>query len=757
MGVRFRFFLLGIAAAAALGVASAARAAGQALIVTPPPYDCCAAEAFTVQTLDGTVVSSVPVPIGAEPMAYAPAANGSIVYDDASQSTGDFGPVWLVNANQAPVELDPSPDDFDASISYDGSKVTFARFDPITWSSDIYVVNSDGSGLTLVAAGQGDSYLSSPEFSPNGGSIAYACREATQGPGMGLGCGPTMEGTYRESGVMLVNADGSDKRMILVGAGSAVDPIDSLSWSPDGQWLALTGCVQTEVNNVYSCGPDQVFAYRTDGSDLFNNLDPSRQVTHETTSGVFWPRFIPDGTKILFRQVVNNQWVLKTIDRDGTNESVVATSTTGRFEVVPPATGGGPRPTVNVTKPVPGPGGAVAVRSWIDECRGYLFLNASRAFTGCASIPAGADGVAYSAAADSSVVFSDGNHGQVGDGGPVWLSVPGKSAVELDSSPYDFDPSISYDGVKVTFARYDPATKASDIYVVDSNGSGLKLVASGGGVNSLSSPKFSPDGQSIAYACSVAQVGLGPACGPLSGGGSASSGVMLMNADGSDKRMILDKESGPLSWSPDGHWLTLSVCLNTASPCNDQIFAYHTDGSDLFNGLDPSRQITHFASFVGATLPEFSPDGHEILFLRTVDDSGSQGNFSYLINRDGTGEHEVFLTPDPRTCVPAFCNLFPASGDYVPPATGGGPLPTVKPTQATVPNLRALSLSTAKRRLAAVRLKAKVTRRSYSLRIRRGRVISQFPRARSQARLTKKQARVVKLILSRGRRPKVRR
>jgi Tol biopolymer transport system component len=243
------------------------------------------------------------------------------------------------------------------------------------------------------------------------------------------------------------------------------------------------------------------------------------------------------------------------------------------------------------------------------------------------------------------------------------------------------------------------------------------------------------------------------------GGNYGTRGVMLMNADGSAKRLILASQGGRLSWSPDGKWLTTTNCIPrvdgaTVTSCDtQQLFAYRTDGSDLFNGLDPSRQITHNGPLVGPIEPQFSPDGGRILFLR----ADAAGEDPYLINRDGSGQHEVFLTPDPDPCTNTFmpfCNPAPSWGLYVPPAVGGGPSPTVRPRQATVPNVRALRYRTAKTRLAAVRLHAKVTHRRYSSRIKRGRVISQFPHARARASLKKKRSRVVKLVLSRGKRPK---
>lgn len=755
---RIRWIVLGLVAVLMLGVSSsAAGGADPVLIVTPP--DCCGGGDFSVQALDGTLVSSVPVPAGTDPVAFAPSADGLIAYDDASQSTGDSGPVWLVSANQAPLELDSSPDDFDASISYDGSKVTFARYDPVTGASDVYVVNADGSGLTRVAAGQGDSRLSSPRFSPDGSSIAYVCNPATSGLGTSLGCGPTVEGTYSNSGVMLMNADGSDKRLIVMGSAGLGEGL--YSWSPDGRSLTGTSCVMAVVGGVWSCGPNQVFVYATDGSDIFKSEDPSLQVTHETANtGIFEPQFSSGGAQLLFMKVVGNAWGLYDIGRDGTNERPTSLAPQASFAVLPPATGGGPLSTVKVTQPGGLGVGPIVVRSEIAQCRGLIELAADGAFTRCMPFPVGGDGAVYAPSADGSVVLSDDKAGSGGDGGPVWLVKADGHAVELDPSPYDFDPSASYDGSKVTFARFDPATKSSDIYTINNDGSGRTLVASGGGTNELSTPTFSPDGGSIAYSCHAVPPGAGSAsCGPLLDGSSRASGVMLMKTDGSDKRMILVGVRGPMSWSPDGQWLAMTHCvtrvIDKVSSCDaNQIFVYRTDGSDVFNADDLSRQITHGASFAdGAFGPQFSPDGTQIVFVRAGDGKGDQGDFSYVINRDGTGDHEVSLTPDPPRCTGDICDQGPTWGLLLPPAGGRGPSATVRPTRATVPNVRTLGFQRAKTRLAVVRLRAKVTRRNYSSRIGRGHVIAQYPHPRTRARLGKKGRALVRLVLSRGPRP----
>ena len=734
-----RFFLLAMFIALALGVSAAAGAADQTQVVVST------GGGFTVETPDGTVTGSVLAAPGTYPGDFSAAADGLIAYTDESG-----GGVWLVSPNQPPAQLDSSPQDSDVAISPDGSKVAFSRIDPATDSSNIYLVNADGSDLTLVASGDGNNYLGFPAFSPDGSTIAYECSPANETSGTGIGCGPTAIGTYTIGGVMLMNADGSDKRMILTYISGTQG--DSISWSPDGQSIAMSGCVTSFANNEQSCGPPQVFVYHADGSDLLLGNDPSRQITNETGPGVLDPQFTPGGSTILFDKIVDNQWAFFSIGLDGTNEQPVSGGPSGSFQVVPPPTGGGPPPTVAVGQLPPAPDGPVVVASWMPSCNGYLVETAAGALTACIAGHGRASfysNTSIAVASDDSIVYSDLSAGPTGAApggeGPIWLSRPDAAPVELDPSAYDFEPSISSDGSRVSFARYDPATGGSDLYTVNADGSDLKLVASGTGTDHmyLSSPTLSPNGGAIAYLCG--SIDNSPTddnkfCGPLFDGTFRVGGLMLMNADGSEKRMIVNQGGAYLSWSPDGQWLA-------TEGSGGQIYAYRTDGSDLFMGGQLGRQITNQTDADNpAWDPQFSPDGSQIMYQTNFGDDGASGagSYSYVIGRDGTNSHEVFLAPlDLGIGVP---------GLFVPPDSGGGPSAAMAPTEAPVPNVRSMGYHAAKARLAARQLVAKVKRRIYSSYVHRNHVISQSPRARTVAQLTGRKP-IVKLVLSRGRRP----
>jgi hypothetical protein len=233
---------------------------------------------------------------------------------------------------------------------------------------------------------------------------------------------------------------------------------------------------------------------------------------------------------------------------------------------------------------------------------------------------------------------------------------------------------------------------------------------------------------------------------------------MRVNADGSDPRMIVIgagealEPAGPtgMSWSPDSRWIALDGLLtvdlgNNETTDQRQVFEYRTDASDLFNNLDPTRQITHETDLYGASFPQFTPDGSQILYAKVVDDAGNEGNFSYLVGVDGTNRHEVFLS---SSGLP--------EGEFVPTATPGVPPPLVDMTHITVPAVDALDLGAARNELETHNLTVGTVTYTYSPRVGRNRVVSQTPAAGAVAHRTEKQGPPVNLVVSRGAAPSLR-
>jgi PASTA domain len=226
-----------------------------------------------------------------------------------------------------------------------------------------------------------------------------------------------------------------------------------------------------------------------------------------------------------------------------------------------------------------------------------------------------------------------------------------------------------------------------------------------------------------------------------------------MKADGSDKRVILlDQGTQSLSWSADGKWIaTESVTPCTCSDGNLQtteVFVYHTDGSDLFNGGDPSqdlnpepsRQVTHETDGWGGLQPQFlAGSSSQLVYYRPFDDSGADAGYDYMINIDGTGRHELSLSPDGAQY-----------GLIIPAATGGGPPPFVNVMRVPVPSVHSLSYRAAKQRLQDAHLRVGKIHHRYSSRTPKNHVLGQYPHGGGYAHRTTRRGPPVALILSRG-------
>jgi hypothetical protein len=146
-------------------------------------------------------------------------------------------------------------------------------------------------------------------------------------------------------------------------------------------------------------------------------------------------------------------------------------------------------------------------------------------------------------------------------------------------------------------------------------------------------------------------------------------------------------------------------------------------------------------------LPQFSPDGSEILYLDSADGHGNQGNFSFLVGVDGSNAHQVFLDPN-TTCSGGSCDP-PSYGEFIPTAaTPVAPPALVDATHEPVPSVAHLALQAAANRLTAAHLTVGNVQIQSSSLVPVGRVVSQSPSAGSTAHRTTKQGPRVALVVS---------
>ena len=168
--------------------------------------------------------------------------------------------------------------------SPDGKKIAFAvsQFPdgPVSASSDIYVINSDGSGLTKLITDSGQNFGFT--WSPDGKQIAFA---STRDP----------DGRPR---IWVMNSDGGNQRR-LTDIHDTKNPTFysdmTPSWSPDGTKILFIGSRDFNgTRNCYVANCSEIFVMNADGSDdhAITN-DPNRGGPYQT------PKWSPDISKIV--------------------------------------------------------------------------------------------------------------------------------------------------------------------------------------------------------------------------------------------------------------------------------------------------------------------------------------------------------------------------------------------------------------------------------------------------------------------------
>ncbi len=266
------------------------------------------------------------------------------------------------------------------------------------------------------------------------------------------------------------------------------------------------------------------------------------------------------------------------------------------------------------------------------------------------------------------------------------MDANGDNAHALTDDPgLDDEADLSPDETKVAF--FSGRTGAALIYVMNADGSDLHAITSGSGGDT--SPRWSPDGTKIAF--------------------SRSGNIALMNADGSDVRVLMEAQpamdaepcrAGSFvgGWSPDGQKIvfysavirsggmnTFWICtvnvdgsapeLLVADPvdklhaepywsADGRYIAFRDDRDGECNSgggqcnyeiyvLDlQTGQQTNVTNHPSLDIePAWSPDGEWLIFASNREDP----NFDlYVVHPDGTGLQRVLNDPDSKDSYPSW-------------------------------------------------------------------------------------------------------
>jgi Tol biopolymer transport system component/tRNA A-37 threonylcarbamoyl transferase component Bud32 len=443
-----------------------------------------------------------------------------------------FGPVKPLTAYTG-LEYDPA-------LSPDGNQIAFAWDGPNHDNFDIYVrLVEGGAALRLTTDSLPDR---APAWSPDGRHLAF----------------------LRGNSIYLIPALGGVERRLLQFARGSL-PVSSLSWSPDGRFLAFSA---TE-----DAGAPSIWIASTDSGERRRASTPPPGTLSDTS-----PAFSPDGRTLAFvraRDVYSHAVVFADMNADGTPRGA-AREVTGYDKTIQEL----------AWQPV-GRGLILTVRQGGERSGLYRLapggplqlLGIESSIVHWPSVSHTGNRLAYEKRRlDMNVYRMDGPGP---DGGPKPYDQC-HVAVVIDSTEQDREPMLSPDGRRLLFNS--DRWGSYEIHVARADGSNQTALTAMG-PTSMGSPRWSPDGQTVAFDRYE----------------NGHSMIYTIGAEGGKPRRITDAAFRDIrpSFSRDGKWI---------------YFASNRSGRlevwKVAPGGGPIEQVTHNSG----SEPFESPDGNLLYY-----------------------------------------------------------------------------------------------------------------------------------------------
>ncbi len=405
-----------------------------------------------------------------------------------------------------------------ASWSPDGQRIAFSATKPGQDRVAIYIVNTDGSGLTELPSGCGNSH---PVWSPDGEWLAS------------VECGD----------LAIRRPDGSYQTWVYRGNECVQQP----HWSPDSQWLSVSmnmeGCV-----NIFPMRRE-LWVISRDGA----NITPVAAIIHETDScRRFDSAFSPDGAQVAYFDDKCKAWL---VNAGGSGEPMPLDEFPGWWtawvypqwgkEVViaptstpftPPSTSTQAQPTGKI----------------IEQCKGVTPPQICIRDAQTGQVSQATDNLEFEALTAEQFAWSPDGQQIIFGAGPDYLKFPQRAGHKLylinangsdlrqvtSGDTNDGITAWSPDGQWVAFHR------GCGLWLIHPDGSEARMILEGGSDKFCSKPMaWSPDSQQIA----VPSIPIDK---------TAPSEVWVVNQDGTNPRVIYSFKWTPnwmyVAWSPDG-------------------------------------------------------------------------------------------------------------------------------------------------------------------------------------------------------------
>ncbi len=464
--------------------------------------------------------------------------------------------------------------------SPDGTKIAFVAFNA---SSDIYVMNANGSGQTFLTNTM-TANERNPSWSVNG-KIAYE----------------------RDGQIWVMNADGTNQIQF---SGISQPSPTSPAWSPNGTKLAFSSGGEIWVINSDGTNEQRVTmnattdadpAWSPDGSKIVFakgglgiaviNSDGTNEMNLTNGTNDQKPSWSPDGTTIAFVRsgagiyimdvnganqvrIIADQPVGIGIDgtRNNDPEWQPIAQTPNTFTISGRIT----REGANLSGAIVNLSGSTNAATTTDAVGNYQFSNLSTG--GNFTISPSFVNHFFTPA---NRIFNNLSSNQIAD----------FAAVEVCTT------ANCVKNGKIAFAR------GSGIWTMSTDGTNQTNITNG------TSPNYSPDGSNIIFSTNR----------------DGNNEIYRMNVDGSNPLRLTNNTASETSpnYSPDG----ASIVFVSNRDGNGEIYKMNADGTN---------QVRLTTNTTADDVPTYSPDGSKIIFVRNVS-TGFNGNI-WTMNSNGTNQ-----------------------------------------------------------------------------------------------------------------------